>query len=462
MRITTLALCLLWFGAPMVVVAQQSRTELEKQRQETLRELDEVNETYNTLKKNKKESLGQLNLIQKKLRLRTQEIENINAQIRAVDDSMFLINREIYRLRGDLDTLKANYAKSLIYAYKNQSSYDFLNFIFSATNFNDAVRRVEYLRSYRQNRERQVADILKTESLITKQAQDFANTKVQKGEVLTNDSKARQKLEEERREKKEFVSGLKYQENDLTATIGNKRRQLQHLQLAINTVVRREIEAARKEEAAKATAEKERLAEEARRSTAAAAAAARNNTAAVSKPGAAENDIKGGRPVTVTPTAPEAPKSVHTSVLLDNDANIKLAANFEINRGRLPWPVSKGWIVAHFGKNTVEGTGLDYNNTSLTIGADVGASVKVVFDGDVVSVADVGGTSAVIVKHGNYFTSYGNLSSVSVNRGDHVHTGQVVGQVAAGDSGNGQLEFILMKDLNALNPEPWLRPSPRS
>jgi septal ring factor EnvC (AmiA/AmiB activator) len=459
MRITTLALCLLWFSSPVVVMAQQSRTELEKQRQETLRELDEVNNTYNAVKKNKKESLGQLNLIQKKIRLRNQEIENINAQIRAVDDSMYLINREIYRLKGDLDTLKANYAKSLIYAYKNQSSYDFLNFIFSATNFNDAVRRIEYLKSYRANREQQVADIVKTEGLITKQARDFANTKVQKSEVLTNDGKARIKLVEEKKEKDDFVAGLKSQEKELASTISNKHRQLQHLQLAINTVVRHEIEMAKKEEAAK-----ERVAEaEAKKS--AAAAAARNNASSAQPasrpPASSPAGSRPATPVTSPVAVSEAPKPVHTEALLDNDANIKLAADFKINEGRLPWPVSKGWVVAHYGKNTVEGTPIDYFNTSLTIGTDVGATVKVVFDGDIVSVADVGGTSAVIVKHGNYFTSYGNLSSVSINKGDHVHTGQAIGQVAAGDSGNGQLEFILMKDLTPQNPEAWLRPSSR-
>jgi septal ring factor EnvC (AmiA/AmiB activator) len=109
----------------------------------------------------------------------------------------------------------------------------------------------------------------------------------------------------------------------------------------------------------------------------------------------------------------------------------------------------------------VEGTKIDWNNTSLTIGTDVGASVKVVFDGDVVSVGDVGGSTEVTVKHGNYFTCYSNLSSASVNKGDHLHTGQVVGQVAVGDSGNGQLEFVLMMDMNTQNPESWLRPSGR-
>jgi len=432
-------------------MAQQSRTELEKERQETLRELEEVNNTYNTVKKNKKESLGQLNLIQRKIRLRNQEIENINAQVRAVDDSMFLINREIYRLRGDLDTLKANYAKSLIYAYKNQSSYDFLNFIFSATSFNDAVRRVEYLKTYRAQREQQVVEIMKTEGLIQNKAKDFAYTKVQKGEVLSNDSKARIKLEEEKKEKDEVVSDLKSKEKELGSTIVNKHRQLQHLQLAINTVVRHEMDMAKKEEAAKAERERK-----------AAALEAKNASAAANTPSSSKTSPPEGKAVTLSPiTRTEAPKTIHTSVLLDNPENIKLASDFKFNKGHLPWPVSKGWIIAHYGRNVVEGTKIDWNNTSLTIGTDVGASVKVVFDGDVVSVGDVGGSTEVTVKHGNYFTCYSNLSSASVNKGDHLHTGQVVGQVAVGDSGNGQLEFVLMMDMNTQNPESWLRPSGR-
>ncbi|TDW99340.1 murein hydrolase activator EnvC family protein [Dinghuibacter silviterrae] len=442
MRVLPFVLLLLCVWRCMPVAAQQSRTELEKQRQDMLRELEEVNNTYNEIKKNKKESLGQLNLVQQKIRLRNREIENINAQIRAVDDSLFFINREIYRLRGDLDTLKANYAKSLIYAYKNRSSYDFLNFIFSATSFNDAVRRVEYLKSYRQNREQQVTEILKTEGLITHKARDFANAKVAKGEVLTNDSKARAKLEEEKREKDEVVAGLKSKEKELSKTISRKQREYNQLQLAIKTAVRHEIEVAQREAAAKDARD---------RAAASAAAAARTPAAPANRSSAIPSDA---------PTV-EKPKSVHTSVLLGNDAEIKLASSFVTNHGRLPWPVSKGYVVAHYGKNIIEGTKLDYFNPSLTIGAEVGTPVKAVFDGVVSSVPDVAGHTVVIIKHGNYFTSYSNLSSVSVGKGDQVHTGQVIGAVAADDSGNGQIDFSLLRDLNSLDPEPWLRPNAR-
>lgn len=442
MRKLSLALFIFCIWRSVPALGQQSRTELEKQRQEIQRQLEEVNATYNEVKRNKKESLGQLNLVQQKIRLRNREIDNINAQIRAVDDSLFFINREIYRLRADLDTLKANYAKSLIYAYKNRSSYDFLNFIFSATSFNDAVRRVEYLKSYRQNREQQVSEIIKTEGLITHKARDFATTKVAKNEVLSNDSKARSKLEEEKREKDEVVSGLKSRERELAGTIATKKRDLGQLQLAIKTAIRHEIEMAKKAEAAKAKA---------------AAATASAQPATTTAPS--------GRRVVVSPNAATTggteSRTIHTEVLLGSEEDIKLASKLESNRGRLPWPVSKGYVIAHYGKNLIEGTKLDYFNTGITIGTDVGAPVKAVFDGEVSSIPDVEGMSAVIIKHGNYFTSYSNLATVSVNKGDKVVTGQVIGTAAQGDSGSGQIDFIMMKDLTPQNPEPWLRPSAR-
>jgi septal ring factor EnvC (AmiA/AmiB activator) len=459
MRILAFFLIILCVCSSVRSLAQQSRTELEKQRQETLRELEEVNNTYNEIKKNKKESLGQLQLVERKIRLRNQEIDNINAQMRAVDDSMFLINREIYRLKGDLDTLKANYAKSLVYAYQNRSSYDFLNFIFSATSFNDAVRRVEYLRSYRTDRERQVSEIMNTENLISGKAKDFANTKVQKAEVLTNDSKARLKLEEEKEEKNEVVANLKSKETELGKTIANKKSQLARLQNAISSVVKREIENARKEEEAKA--ERERKANALAAKNAAAEAKANASPTQPTPSRSAPASAESGRPVTMTPTTSSSASTTntHVSVLLNSEESITLANNFVSNKGRLPWPVSKGYIISHYGKNQIEGTRIDFYETGITIGTDVGSPVKAVFEGDVSSVFDMGGGTNVIIKHGNFFTSYTNLASCNVNKGDHVKTGQTLGTIAAGDSGNGQMEFILMRDSNRLNPEEWLRSS---
>lgn len=146
--------------------AQQSKSDLERQRAAIQREIDDVRQSLNETKKNKKETLGQLSLIQKRMKLRQSEIDNINQQIGLIQSDITQSGRDIDKLKKELDTLKSQYAKSVLYAYKNRSNYDFLNFIFSASNFNDALKRVAYLRSYRNYREQQAANIRNTYVLI--------------------------------------------------------------------------------------------------------------------------------------------------------------------------------------------------------------------------------------------------------------------------------------------------------
>src|SRR4029079_863949 len=107
-------------------------------------------------------------MLNRKIALQEQYISNINRELRSIDDDIYLSNLEIYRLQNQLDTLKVQYARSVVYAYKNRSNYDYLNFIFSASSFNDAVKRVAYLKNYRASREKQVGTILETQKLIEK------------------------------------------------------------------------------------------------------------------------------------------------------------------------------------------------------------------------------------------------------------------------------------------------------
>ncbi|HMP87696.1 MAG TPA: M23 family metallopeptidase, partial [Lacibacter sp.] len=93
----------------------------------------------------------------------------------------------------------------------------------------------------------------------------------------------------------------------------------------------------------------------------------------------------------------------------------------------------------------------------ITIASPVGTNVKSVFEGEVVSVFDVGGMSAVMLKHGKYFTTYSNLSAVTVSKGQQVKVGQVLGKVGSNLEGDGQLDFILTREAQMLNPQSWLR-----
>jgi peptidoglycan hydrolase CwlO-like protein len=127
----------------MVVYAQpKSREELEKQRQQLKKEIEETEQLLNSNKAQTKENLLQYNLISKKVNLQDRVIDNINRDLHMLDNNMYTISKDVRRYDLLLDTLKQEYAKSMVYAYKNRSSYDFMNFIFSSANFNDAIPRV--------------------------------------------------------------------------------------------------------------------------------------------------------------------------------------------------------------------------------------------------------------------------------------------------------------------------------
>src|SRR6202008_787196 len=148
---------------------------------------------------------------------------------------------------------------------------------------------------------------------------------------------------------------------------------------------------------------------------------------------------------TTTPTTRIKTTTVKPTVVFNSDADLKLNAGFEGNRGRLPWPVDNGYVKIHFGAYSIEGTLLKGDNPGITISTQTGNAVKSVFDGEVVGVYNLGDGMAVTIRHGRYFTTYSNLTGVSVSKGNTVKTGQMLGKAGRDDDGTGgQIDFILM------------------
>ena len=143
----------------LTVSAQETREELEKQRAQLKKEMEQTQKLLNNNKTKTKENLVQWKLINDKLKLQNRLIENISKDINILDDNIYTNQREITRYNKLLDTLKEEYAKSMVYAYKNKNNYDFLSFIFSAASFNDAIKRIAYLKYYRSYREKQGENI---------------------------------------------------------------------------------------------------------------------------------------------------------------------------------------------------------------------------------------------------------------------------------------------------------------
>lgn len=420
----------------------QTREELERKRKEIQQEINELQQSQSMLQKDKKANLAALSAIQSKIKKRYAIINNISDQVKLIDETIFFNNREIYRLQKQLDTLKMQYAKTLVYAYQNRSSYDMINFVFSSVNFNDAIRRVQYLKSYRNYREDQVASIYKTQDLLSSKIQVLNANKKEKSLVLQEQTKEMKTLEEDKKEQSAYMQKLKAREKELGKELAAKKRVANSLQSAIAAIILRETKAA----AARAAAEAKAAAD-------AKAAAAKANAAKSN----ADNKTTAAATPTITPTNNASVPSRKYNVLENTPEVTKVSVNFENNRRNLPWPVDRGQISSPFGRRKIEGTSLYEDNQWITIATDVGASVKAVFEGVVTGVFDVQGSQTVTIKHGKYFTTYYNLSSVTVNKNDQVRMGQVLGKAGANDDGDGEILFVVNMETRFLNPEEWLK-----
>jgi septal ring factor EnvC (AmiA/AmiB activator) len=250
---------------------------------------------------------------------------------------------------------------------------------------------------------------------------------VEKDQALAKQNKEKQVLEVEKKEKDQVVSSLQSHEKELKKQMNLKQRQDQKLGNAIAAAIRRAMDEAKREARKKAAAN---AANEPAKTDNANAAVAGSNNAAASK--------------TVT-------RPAKAGTIFKTSADVALSDNFEKSRGHLPWPVASGSISMKFGPHEYL-KDIYHNNQGITIETSPGTNVTSVFKGEVLSIFNVGDVSAVMIKHGKYFTTYCNLSSVSVSKGQQVNTGQVLGKLAD----IGELDFVLSDEKNNLDPEKWL------
>jgi septal ring factor EnvC (AmiA/AmiB activator) len=414
--------------------AQETREELEKQRAKLKKEMEQTQNLLNSNKAKTKENLVQWKLINDKLNLQNRLIENIGKDINILDNNIVTNQRDISRYNRLLDTLKEEYAKSMVYAYKNRNSYDFLSFIFSAASFNDAIKRIAYLKYYRDYREKQGENILRTQDLRKQKLNELGSIKEKKNEVLQIKDKEAAALEAQKTEKDKIVNELKKQGKELNNQLVAFKKQNAKVEKAIAAAIKKA-----RDDASKAAIKKAKEDEAAR------LAALKNNVTSKTNTEKATTTAKKTEPA-------KTPENI-----LLNAGNIELNENFKKNRGILPWPVDKGITILHYGRNQLQsGTVIDV--TGITVATDIGSSVKTVFDGVVSNVVFIEDMQVVIIQHGEYFSTYSNLGSVSVKTGQNVKTGQVIGKAAANLDGTGAIDlYINDAKGNNIDPEKWLK-----
>ncbi|MEN9381792.1 MAG: hypothetical protein RI940_673 [Bacteroidota bacterium] len=420
-----------------------TREELQKQEQTLRKELDELNRLKDQIQRNKKSTLAQMAVIKSKIAKREALVNSIGKQVKLIDAAIFANQQDVSKLNKDLDTLKSKYEKSIVFAYKSRSGYEYLNFLFSASSFNDAVKRITYLKSYRQNREAQAAAIDLSQKDLNQKIGQLGTNKKSRLQILGVQNEQLKVLVDDRKEQDKIIKQLKGKEQEVTAQLRQKEAQRRKMQSALMTIIRRETLEAEKKE-------KERLA----KLKASNEAGAKNkldasNNKSTTKGGSKVGDVEGG----LTRTAGDRPYSALETTEEGREASISI----ENSKGALPWPVDRGNVFVHFGVENIPGTKLNRNSDGIEIAVPKGSSVKSVANGVVKYTGDINGDLTVILQHGKYFTMSTHLSSINVSVGQEVKAGTVLGRSGINLEGEGSLLFVLSKEGKSIDPENWLK-----
>ena len=427
-----------------------TKAQLEAKRKEIQDAINETEHQLEEIKKNKNATMSQLRSLQYKLAQRQALIGNINEEIGSIDNTIKSSSKEILTLKQKLELLKSRYAQSIRYSYETRSSYDMLAFLFSSGDFNDAVRRMKYLKKFREYRKQQVEQIRQTQEQIGHKIEDLNKEKAEKDNLLVSQKNQSLALLGDVKETNNAIQDLKGKESQLQKEAEKNRKTAARINKAISDIIEREMQAAMKRAEEE---EKRRLA----------ANAPKTNPASPAKPAP-------GKPATGT-KSPEAPKSgvpyvpskpkTESAPLMLTPTDVALANNFEGNKGKMYWPVTQGYISDHFGVHPSPlSKYVIVDNDGIDIRTSANAPVRAVFEGTVGSVFTVEGTKVVAIQHGNFFTVYNNLASTSVVKGQHVNTLQTIGVVAENEEGEPTIKFQIWKSNGhnsvKLNPELWI------
>lgn len=415
--------------------------QLEKQRKAALREIENTNRLLLDTKKTTATLLHRIKLITSQIDARKNVVSLLNQEISSISVEEKETQAEITELERILKEKQNRYAKAVrSMAYKKQSENRLL-FILSGKSVGESIRRMRYLKDYSEWRNREAEDIKVKKEELNKKKQALENSRLAKISLLSLKETEQKKLVAEEESQKGEISEANKKEKELQKTLTAKRSQAQALNNQIEKLIAEEV--ARQEREAKrlaeAKAKKEREARE--------RAAAKNNN----KPTKTTKEPEKAEPEEAKPT--EMIASVTTQ------ENFNLSNNFVANKGKLPMPVTGSYsIVSRFGTHQYS-QWITTNSNGIDIQAQANADARSVFAGEVSRiVAFPGYNNCIIIRHGNYYTFYGNIQNVYVKQGDKVKTGQAIGKIYTdSETGYSQLHFQLWRGTAKQNPEPWLK-----
>ena len=390
---------------------------LEERKAQIQKEIRENEKLLQSVKKKEKSAVNIVVIQSTKIKLKETLINTTEKQTKLLSNDMYINQVQINKLKKELGELKEDYAKMIVKSYKSRSSESRAMFILSSENFLQAYKRVQYMKQYTSYRKAQGEEIQTKSNELTNFNNKLDVQKTAKQKLIAENEKERLSLEKEKQQQLKLVSVIKKDKNKLAKDISKKQQEYKAIDRQINKLIREAIAAA-------------------------------NRKAALEKAKA-------------NPRAPVSKAAVSSSKIELTPESKVIANNFRANRGRLPYPVAKGYVSLGYGDQThpLFNT-IKVHNSGVEITTDRGASARAVFGGEVTSVIVISPVNkAVMIQHGDYFTVYQNLSSVNVNKGDKVSIKESIGTVRTnGETGKTILKFLILQNTTYNNPEGWLSP----
>ncbi len=432
-RLFLLFLACFLLGGGLCAQNSKAVKKLQSERAALKKQIDNSQQLLKSTKRDVKTQLSNLLLLDSEIGRQQKYVEHIAYEADSLARRIDTLQVQLESLQRELDECKRKFQRSLMYMHRNRSAQNKLMFIFSADNFKQAYRRMRYVEEFARYQRAQ-GEVLKTKELAVRKAKaELLVAKGEKDRMLADGRAEQKKLEGQKAERQTMVNKLKKEQKKLQTSITQSQKKYNQLNAKIDKLIQEEIAAA------------ERRRKEAERKRKAAEEKARREAAKKNGGKAGSGSSSSGK--TATPKFREP-----------NDIDRQLSTNFTANKGKLPMPITGGYVISsRFGSNSVEGLrGVQLDNKGINITGRRGAQARCVFNGEVTSVFSFGGLMNVIVRHGSYITVYCNLSSVNVRLGQKVTTKQILGTIAPDASGNSTLHFQLRRETTKLDPEPWL------
>lgn len=376
-----------------------NQSDLERKRIELTKEINNIQKLISNSKNKKKLVVENIENLNYKLDLQNEVIKIINNELNIISASINNNQSVINQLLKSQELLKSQYADMILRSYKTRSKTGKLMFIFSSSNFQQALKRIQYFKQYSDYQNNQLEQIeINTAELKVLGTQLIEEKTIQESLIIENQI-TKNNVSIQLLSKNKLLQSISSNEIQYVREIKNKQKASAKIDKEIEKIIARAI---------------------------------------------AESNRK---------------KKISSKVFaLTPEAKI-LSNNFTSNKGKLPWPVEKGYVTLKYGKqpHPVVKTATIQSNGIRIITAS-SQNVRSIFDGVIYRIiSSKNGSKTILVQHGNFFTVYKNLSTIYVEKGDQVSTKQNLGKIITNkSSGQTILSFSLFKDNKTENPLLWL------